>query len=126
MKAIKCEPGKQAEVVEIPNTLEALQEAVGGLIEVFYPFKEDVAIICNDEGKINGMEPNRAVWNEDGYIADIICGPFLIVGLTPDNFCSIPDDLGEMLFEMFKDPEDLDSLTHADRYLVPRIGFIPY
>lgn len=61
--------------VEIPNTLSSLQKQVEGLIEYYYmPDIEDAVIICNEEGKINGMSPNREVGR------DIIFGPFLIVG----------------------------------------------
>lgn len=61
--------------VELPNTLSSLQKQVEGLIEYYYmPDIEDAVIICNEEGKINGMGPNREVGR------DIIFGPFLIVG----------------------------------------------
>lgn len=61
--------------VEIPNTLNSLQKQVEGYIEYYYiPDTEDAVIICNEEGKINGMGPNREVGR------DIIFGPFLIVG----------------------------------------------
>ena len=61
--------------VEIPNTLNSLQKQVEGYIEYYYiPDIEDAVIICNEEGKINGMGPNREVGR------DIIFGPFLIVG----------------------------------------------
>ena len=61
--------------VKIPNTLSSLQKQVDGLIEYYYmPDIEDAVIICNEEGKINGMGPNREVGR------DIIFGPFLIVG----------------------------------------------
>lgn len=61
--------------VEIPNNLTSLQKQVGGYIEYFYmPEIEDAVIICNEEGKYNGMGPNREVGR------DIIFGPFLIVG----------------------------------------------
>ena len=61
--------------VEIPNNLKSLQKQVGGYIEYFYmPEIEDAVIICNEEGKYNGMGPNREVGR------DIIFGPFLIVG----------------------------------------------
>lgn len=48
------EPGKHPEKIQIENSLEALQEAVGGFIEVTYPFDDNAGIICNDEGKITG------------------------------------------------------------------------
>lgn len=63
------------EEVIIPNTLKAKQDKVEGLIEYTYlPDNYDVSIILNEEGKINGMNPNRV----NGR--DIIFGPFLIVG----------------------------------------------
>lgn len=63
IKVVLCEPGKLARVAEIENTLEGLQRAVKGDIEQFSPFDETVAIICNEEGKYNGMAPNRAVYS---------------------------------------------------------------
>ena len=70
---------KLPEVVEVPDTLKSLQELVGGYIEYCYMLNhEDVVIICNEEGKINGMGPNRDIGH------DIIFGPFFIVGDNPD------------------------------------------
>ena len=57
-------PGESPKMVEIDDTLEAEQKLVGGLIEQYMPFEDDVAIICNEEGKLNGMEPNRIIYSE--------------------------------------------------------------
>lgn len=68
------------EEIIIPNTLKAKQDKVEGLIEYTYlPDDDEVVIICNEEGKINGMSPNRYT----GY--DIVFGPFLIVGETSED-----------------------------------------
>lgn len=48
------EPGKYPKPIEIEDTLEAMQEVVGGDIEEYMPFEDEVAIICNEEGKMNG------------------------------------------------------------------------
>ena len=64
IKVVLCEPGKVARVAEISNTLAGLQKTVKGDIEQFCPYEEAVAIICNEEGKFNGMMPNRARLNE--------------------------------------------------------------
>lgn len=61
IKVVLLEPGKLARTAEIGTSIEDLQNAVDGLIEPFYPFEEQVCIVCNDEGKINGMLPNRSV-----------------------------------------------------------------
>ena len=65
--------------ITINNTLKDKQECVEGLIEYYSSsLYQDVIFICNEEGKINGMEPNRDVKH------DIIFGPFLIVGDDPE------------------------------------------
>ena len=78
MKILRVEPEKSPEIVDMDGTLEALQAAVGGYIEAVYPFDDPVAIVCNDDGKFNGMRPNRAIYDADGEIMDIIAGTFLI------------------------------------------------
>ena len=41
-----------------------MQRVVGGDIEEFMPYEEEIAIICNGESKMNGMLPNRAIYSE--------------------------------------------------------------
>ena len=64
IRVVLLEPGKLARVADIDASLEGLQKTVKGDIEPFYPFEEQVCIVCNDEGKINGMKLNRAVYAE--------------------------------------------------------------
>ena len=72
-----CELPKE---ITINNTLKDKQNCVEGLIEYYRSsLYEDVIFICNEEGKINGMEPNRDVKH------DILFGPFLIVGDDYEN-----------------------------------------
>lgn len=51
IKVVLLEPGKLARAAEIDASLEGMQKIVGGMIEGFYPFEEEVCIVCNDEGK---------------------------------------------------------------------------
>lgn len=77
IKCLLVKPYELPQEVEIKNNLESLQEKVKGMIEcVCY---DDVILICNEEGKINGMR-----WNRD-IGSDIIYGPFLIVGDDYEN-----------------------------------------
>lgn len=62
---VLVEPGKQARKAEIDASLHGLQKTVGGDIESMYPFEEQVCIVCNCEGKINGLPLNRAIREED-------------------------------------------------------------
>ncbi len=80
IKCLLVEPYELPKEIIIDNTLEAKQKIVGGDIEcVYLQNNDDVVLICNEEGKINGMKLNREI----GY--DIIAGPFLIVGDDYEN-----------------------------------------
>ena len=84
-----------------------MQKLVVGLIEEYMPFEDDVAIICNDEGKMNGMPLNRAITGEDGQLMDIIAGPFFIAyaPVESEKFLSMPEELEEKYTEKFRQPE---------------------
>ena len=105
IQVVLCEPRKKARIVTITNTLAFLQQIVGGYIEAVYPFEDPVAIICNEEGKINGMELNRALRDESGRIYDILAGAFLIVGLGEEDFTSLTPDHLEKYRKLFEYPE---------------------
>ena len=109
LKVILCEAGKEARVIEIEDTLEAMQSTVGGMIEEFMPFEDDVAIVCNDEGKMLRMPLNRAVRNEDNSILDVIAGDFFIcyAPMWSEKFLSLPEDLEKKYKEMFRWPEQI-------------------
>lgn len=99
------EPQKYPKVVEIGTGLADLQNAVGGHIEVMYPFEEPVGIICNEEGKFNGMALNRALRDENGETYDIIAGSFLVAGLSDDDFCSLTPEQIKTYEGIFHQPE---------------------
>ena len=64
MRVVLLEPGKLARVTCIGTSLEAMQRAVEGNIEAMYPFDDDVCIVCNEEGKLEGRQLNRAIREE--------------------------------------------------------------
>lgn len=105
MKVLRVEQYKPPFVKEIDPGLESLQSEVDGWIEAIYPFEDDVALICNEEGKINGLELNRALRDENGEVYDVIAGPFLIVGCGEEDFDSLSDDMIEKYRDIFAQPE---------------------
>ena len=78
IKALMIEPRKRPCVVELGNDLDSLQKAVSlgadyqGLIEFVY-LEDNVSILCNEEGKLIGLEPNRRLGK------DILVGVFYVV-----------------------------------------------
>ena len=105
MKVLRVEPYKPPYEKEIDSDLKSMQHEVGGWIQAVYPFEDPVAIVCNEEGKINGMELNRALRDENGEVLDAIAGPFLIVGIGEVDFDSLSDDMIEKYRDIFAQPE---------------------
>ena len=105
MTVLAVMTGKKPVKMELEGTLKSMQDFVGGPIQAVYPFDDPVAIICNEEGKLDGMEYNRALRDERGAIYDIICGPFFVCGLGEEDFASLPEVLMEKYFRLFTHPE---------------------
>lgn len=105
MKVVLVEPRKQARVVEIDHTLEAMQQIVGGYIETFQ-LDDEVFIVCNEEGKLGGFEPCRVIWYE-GEMIEIIYGAFFICAAPwdSDDFASLTDEQAEYFCNLFKRAE---------------------
>ena len=98
LKVIFKEVGKNPVVMEIDDTLEAKQKLVGGLIEIV-PYKDDLLLVCNEEGKITNLKPNLQ------FDYDYIAGNCFIVGDDYENsgFKSIENSQIE---DIKKDLED--------------------
>ena len=84
MDVLVVEPGYGPYEKSI-NGLDEMQATVGGLIQAIYPYEEQVAIVCNEEGLLHGLEFNRSV--PGGYGG--VVGTFFICGLGEEDFCSL-------------------------------------
>lgn len=90
MLVIRKDPGQPPELVVMENTLEALQQAVGGYIETM-TFSLDVAIICNEEGLLMGLAPNCS------FLGIPFVGTILIAGRSGEEFCSLSHTAQQLL-----------------------------
>ncbi len=77
------EPGKFPVLKKVPNTLEALQGLVGGYIEVV-TLASDLAVICDEEGRIKGKPQCCTVAGLD------FVGAIVFAGIEEDEFSDLP------------------------------------
>lgn len=85
MKIVVKEPYKDPYIKEVNGTLEEYQSIVGGYIEVVL-FKDDILLVCNEEGKLIELEPNL-------YLrGDIIVGTVFFIGRDEENFRGLTDE----------------------------------
>jgi hypothetical protein len=102
IRVLFVEPHKEPVEGFIPDTLDAKQHAVGGLIEFVY-IGDDAAIVCDEEAKLKGKEGNRYLEGGTGIVA----GNFLIVGLSEEDCRSLTREEAARYKEKFKDTPDI-------------------
>ena len=85
IKVLVVEPEEPCEVREIRG-LDDMQAIVGGYIQAVYPFRDEVALVCNEEGKNLGLPHNR------GIPYDMSCGTFFLAGLGAEDFASLTEE----------------------------------
>lgn len=95
IRILVVEPYKEPYQKKIENTLKNLQKAVNGYIEILQ-LEHNVDIICNEEGKINGLPFNRVV----DY--DVIVGTFIIAGHKDSETISLSRKQIKKYKEIFK------------------------
>ena len=108
LTVLMVEPGKHPKVTKIKDDLDSLQKAVSigadyqGLIE-FVSLGNGDCIMCNEEGKLIGLDGNRRLGN------DILVGVFYIMSENEDGeLLSLTDAKIKRYTELFWEPEAFD------------------
>ena len=121
INVLKVAPMSVPEVVTLKNDLRSLQEAVSvdapyvGLIEIIN-IDYTTAFLCNEEGKLIGLMPNRY------FGTDILCGVFYVVGQDDKgNLTSLSSKAIELYKSIFAvpdvlDPDEVESSIMAEFY----------
>ena len=82
----KADHGTRPVIIEIDNTLEALQNMVGGYIETLTVF-EDAALVFNEEGRLKGLPVNCRIFGIE------------LVGIDGEDFTDVPEGAIRVLRE---------------------------
>ena len=105
IKALMVKPCERPCAVELCNDLDSLQKAVSigapdqGLIE-FVWLEDNVSILCNEEGKLIGLDPNRRLGD------DILCGVFYVVAEDDEgNLISLTPEQQDRYLKRFRTPD---------------------
>lgn len=89
---VKRPDEKYGHVTNISNTLKNFQRTVEGPIETI-SIGKDVVVICNEEGKLLGLEENMKIRWRKALLPEIIVGTVVIVGVDGEDFCDCPLEL---------------------------------
>ncbi len=112
IRVLVAEPLKPCEVREIPDTLYAMRQIVGGDIKAVTSLRNASAIVCNENGKLLDLPCNRPLLDESGLIPlDILHGTFFIAGISGEHFVSLTDEQ----IQHYKDLYDNAVVLTAER-----------
>ena len=100
LRILMVEPHKAPYEASVPHELTAMQQTVGGLIEVVRN-DDGTLLVCNEESKLLGMEGNRRI------PGDVLAGPFFVVGDAGETFRSLTEEELERYRERFAEIEDI-------------------
>ena len=99
IKVVMVEPHKNPTITTIKTKLENLREDVGGLIEIIN-IEDNVCILCNEEGKLIGLEGNRKLGD------DILVGTFYVCGSNDEGeLISLTDTQIDKYRNFFWEPQ---------------------
>ena len=119
---VKVEPMKEPVIANLINDLDHLQKAVSiganyqGLIE-FVGLEDNVSILCNEEGKLIGLPPNRRLGD------DILCGVFYVVAEDEDgNLKSLSPAQQDRYLRLFWEPNLINEDEISKTVFVKFIG----
>lgn len=116
LRTVYIRPGCRPVETHIWEKLQFLQDAVSNrgedsLIEVTYPFNEDIILVGNEEAKLIGMKGNRRI------AGSVYAGPIFLLRNSEDgeNFAGLTDNDVVKYMRLFAEPEDIsDDEVQAD------------
>lgn len=96
IQVLMCRVGKEPTYTIINNDLKSMQQAVGGHIEIVRLGHTPLIAVVNEEGRILGLAPNRAI--RMPHKVEGIVGDFFIAKGVPDGtIASITEDDVELI-----------------------------
>lgn len=120
---VKIKPGEHPETSYLGTSLEDMQNAVDGYIE-FVDIGNDCHILCNEEGKIRGLEPNRIYGN------DVIVGVMYIIKTDDEgDLISLSDEEVKLYMNLFYEPvpkglfdSTFKASKHTDAFFINEVN----
>ena len=120
---VEIKPGEHPKTSYLGTSLNDLQNAVGGYIELA-SMGDGCHILCNEEGKLRGLEPNRIYGN------DVIVGVMYITRVDDEgDFVSLSDEDVKFYMYLFYEPvpkemcnSTFKTSKHTDSFFINEVN----
>ncbi len=101
-RVVVVKPGKPAYEKQIGRDYHDLCKEVRGYIECVSYHGDGTLIVCNEEGKLLGMEGNRRFRN-----GSVIAGLFVVIGSAGEDFRSLTDREVQKYLQEYAQPHQI-------------------
>lgn len=113
MKAILKKPRRNAQVVDVENTLDGIRSAIGGYFEALvFSEEHNIIMICDESGKLKGLDFNFYLYGRNDRIIDEIVGNVLFVSAKGEDLRDLDENQIDYLMKYFNFPADVICPTH--------------
>lgn len=103
IKVLLVEPFDQPKKITIENNYQAIGEIISGDEDEYMPFEDDVALLCNADGKRLSLSASHTVTDIETGKTEIIYGSFILVGASKfdSEYHSLNDNLIDKYMDLF-------------------------
>ena len=103
IKVLLVEPFNKLKMITIENNYQAISEIVCGDVDEYMPFEDDVALLCNVDGKRLSLSASHTVTDTETGKTELIYGSFILIGAGEfdDEYHSLDDDLIDKYMDLF-------------------------
>lgn len=123
LSVLLIEPLSCPKPVQIHNTILAVRQLIGGEPEEYMPFTDDVALVCNAQGKTQNLPPNRTVIDDNRRTLNVILGTFFLAyaPVESNEYIDLPERLLQKYTRIFYSPnaivhtKDCETDTFSER-----------
>lgn len=103
IKVLLVEPFDQPKIITIENNYQAISEIICGEVDEYMPFEDDIALLCNTDGKRLFLYASHTVTDTETGKTELIYGSFILVGTSEfdTEYHSLDDDLIDKYMDLF-------------------------
>lgn len=120
MVVLVVRPGEKPILEVIDGSIESMQELVGGDVRTL-SLSRDSALICyHEDAKMKGEPLNRALYDGDGAISDVLAGTFFVCreSVNGDAFLGLSNKLIHKYAEMFNNVDRVTDIMVDGKTLI--------
>lgn len=105
IRVLLVEPFSKPKMITIENNYQAISEIICGDADEYMLFEDDVALLCNADGKRLSLSASHTVTDTETGKTELIYGSFILIGSSEfdTKYHLLDDDLIDKYMDLFSE-----------------------